>query len=382
MIDQGHKGTWERWRCSPVVHGVLLLLSMCLLQSAQAELLNGQAINCRFGPMLETMPWREVTPLTSETPVGSVLWERYVDLNTQYGMLDAAGKPHELVSAGRWSRGTLLVDGVAPTNVRGIGFKMVVRSSDGQSRPLTQAFEGPVALEKSNIKYSPEVSLKSTSVTHYTQSLVLMVPVSELPGGKLEISRVGGTAQLQLYAVDLPKGAAALGQPITIPSDSFPPGICRELQTFGGAELIGKTLTISSSCVVMTKNVVRQLGRFSSADFPTLYSTSPPSQEVTLQLSQCTALARPRVSFTDLSPRRCEAGILGLMKQGGQVASGLGIVMFNDRIKRIECDTSYEVERTPGSNNATFDFRAQYIRIGRVTPGAANGAVTFEFTFP
>lgn len=383
MIYQGHKGaTAQRRRCWLIVHVALLLLVLsCFVDTARAALLNGQAVQCEFGKMVDTA-WREVKPLTTDRVVGDVLWERYVDLPTQYSILGAGGKAHELVSAGYWSRGTLLVDGVAETNVRGIGFKIAVRSSDGVSRTIVQAPDDPIALEKTDVQYLGS-AMSSSMLTRYTLSLVLTVPASQLPAGKLEVTHVDGSAGLVLYAVDLPKGVAMLGQPFKVPTEIFPPGICRKLHTISGTELIGESKTLPKTCVVVTKNVTRPLGHFTPADFPAIDSVSPPSEEVRLQLSDCSAIARPQVSFTDASSRRCESGILGLLPSSGKVvAQGIGIVMFNDKIRRIHCATPYEVERIAGTNNASFNFRAQYIRIGHVTPGDANGAVTFEFTFP
>ncbi|BBN53397.1 hypothetical protein TRE132_15220 [Pseudomonas chlororaphis subsp. aurantiaca] len=175
-------------------------------------MVESQAIDCTFSNGTGR-PWVEVTPLTSTTPVGSVLWQRPVALITNYRYGGVTGnKAHELVSAGYWTAGTPLPDAIAPTNISGIGFKIAVNSSDGMLRDITQTPK-PVALEKNLVLFDPSAgqNQRSLMVTNYLQSLILTVPPSQLPSGELVIDRVTGSSGLMLYAVDLLKDVASLG---------------------------------------------------------------------------------------------------------------------------------------------------------------------------
>jgi len=111
---------------------------------------------------------------------------------------------HELVSTGHWGPGTPLSEGIAPTNIDGIGLKINVRSSDGQNRTLLQT-PLPVAVEKEPVQYDSAAAQAcgSTLTTNYVQQLILTVEPSQLPAGKLIVERVAGSSQLTLYAIDL-----------------------------------------------------------------------------------------------------------------------------------------------------------------------------------
>ncbi|MGC5700114.1 type 1 fimbrial protein [Pseudomonas sp. NFXW11] len=339
------------------------------------------AKGCRFLNVGVGNPWVEVTPLTSSTPVGAVLKQRsinpYINYSTERSIGGAAY--HELVSAAHWPPGTRQ-DGIIPTNIAGIGFK-VTHPAAGEDIVLTTSAY-PVALEKLDVKSSPNVA---NMVTHYLYSLVLTRPVNELPSGSLEITHLNDY-ELQLYALNLPRGTARIGQELrNLPGHSNDQA-CNQRLVVKQASLIGTPPVFSKTCEVVTRNVKRQLGSFAPADFPALNATSPPSELIRLDLGNCTVNARPQVSFTDMYPAAdtCKsAGILELApsSRGRAVARGVGIAMFNDQ-GRIHCGKQYSVARTPGSDSAHFDFRAQYIRTGEIREGDADGGVQFQFTFP
>ncbi len=374
------------YRCAQVL---ACLLPGLIGTTAQAAMLDSQAIDCSFSNGTGR-PWVEVTPLTSTTPVGAVLWQRPVSLITNYRYGGVTGnKAHELVSAGYWTAGTPLPDAIAPTNIDGIGFKIAVNSSDGVLRKITQTPK-PIALEKNLVLFDPSAgqNQRSLMVTNYLQSLILTVPPSQLPSGELVIDRVAGSSGLMLYAVDLLKGVASLGGEVTIPSDNIPIGICRKPYSLMGPAIInmggGPGPSIPNKCVVESyRTIPVKLGRFSLADFPKVGSTSSPVP-FRIELSQCALNARPQIAFTDKVPGHTDPSVLNLTASPNS-AKGFGIIMINDlNQQRIKYDgTLYDMQRVV--DRAIIPLRAGYIRTGsdaEVKVGDADGAAEFTFTFP
>lgn len=367
----------------------LWLLSAVMSTGLSAAVVNSPATNCTFSNRAG-QSWVLVNPLTSATAVGTVLWQRPVGLNFNYAYGGSSGSvQHELVSAGYWGPGTPLVDGIAPTNVDGIGFKIVVKSSDGTDRPILQT-TSPVALEKEQVQYDTSVgqSSGSTLVTNYIQQLILTVPADQLPSGKLRVERVAGSSQLSLYAVDLEKGEATLGSAITIPTNNIPRGVCRASYLLMGPAIItmggGEAIEVPNSCLVETyKTIPVSLGRLSIEGFPHVGSTSLP-KVFNIQLSQCAANAKPIITFKDKFGTGDGAGVLGI-KSSPSSAQGFGIIMTNTLTdQRIQFDsTPYVMQRL--GDVANLPLTASYIRTGEdseLKAGEANGAAEFTFSFP
>lgn len=334
--------------------------------------------------------WFQVTPLTSTTPVGSVLWERAVGLNINYAYAGPSGAAHELVSAGHWGPGTPLSGGVAPTNIDGIGLKINVSSSDGQYRTLLQT-PLPVAVEKERVQYDSAANQArgSTLTTNYVQQLILTVPQNQLPSGTLIVDRVAGSSQLALYAVDLPEGHVGLGNSLEIPLDNRPSGICRVPYLLLGPAILdlgggGGTVVVPSTCNVATyKTVPVQLGHMSLNDFPRVGSTSMPTH-FAIQLSECAAKAKPVITFTDKYGPPADPTVLTLEPSAAS-AQGFGIVVSNELTRQlVRYDgVAYAMKRI--GDSATLPLSASYIRLGSgeaLKAGAANGATEFTFTFP
>ncbi|AZD65373.1 Pilin (type 1 fimbria component protein) [Pseudomonas chlororaphis] len=379
----------HRRRLYRTVQAMAYLLLGLIGVTARADMVESQAIDCTFSNSAGR-PWVEVTPLTSATPVGAVLWQRPVALITNYKYGGSSGnKAHELVSAGYWTAGTPLPDAIAPTNVSGIGFKIAVSSSDGIVRDITQSPK-PVALEKNLVRYDPGAgqNQRSVMVTNYLQSLILTVPPSQLPSGELIVKQVDGSSRLTLYAVDLLKGVASLGGEVSIPNDNIPNGICRKPYSLMGPTIInmggGPGPNIPNKCVVESyRTIPVKLGRFSLADFPKVGSTSSPVP-FRIELSQCALNARPQITFTDKVPGHTDPSVLNLTASANS-AKGFGIIMINDlNQQRIKYDgTLYDMQRV--GDSAIIPLRAGYIRTGsdaELKVGDADGAAEFTFTFP
>ncbi|MCK3827589.1 type 1 fimbrial protein [Pseudomonas sp. W2Aug9] len=363
-------------------------LFICGVAAEAGTLVDSVATSCTFSNGMGR-PWSQVTPLTSNTPIGSVLWERAVALNANYNFAPAAGIAHELVSMAYWGPGTPLTDGIAPTNVDGIGLKIYVNSSDGQRRPLLQT-PLPIAMEKERVQYDSSAAQTrgSTMVTNYMQQLILTVASSQLPAGKLIVDRVAGSSQLMLYAVDLPRGKAAFGSSVEVPTDNIPIGICRAPYLLMGPAAInmgnGGPIEIPNTCDVQTYQTIPvQLGRMSLNDFPQVGATSMPVH-FAIELSQCAANAKPEITFTDKYGPPADPTILTL-EPSATSAQGFGIVMINElthQVVRYD-GAAYPMKRA--GDGAKIPLSAHYVRQGHdetLKAGAANGAAEFTFTFP
>ncbi|HEK1766254.1 TPA: type 1 fimbrial protein [Pseudomonas putida] len=352
-------------------------------------MVNSQALNCTYSNGAG-QPWQQVTPLTSSTPVGAVLWQRAVGLNINYQYGGPSGAPHELVSAAYWGPGTPLSNGVAPTNVNGIGIKVLVNSSDGVRRTILQT-PSLVAMEKDTVQYLAGTGQArgSTLTTNYLQQLILTVPPNQLPTGEMIVERVDGSAQLTLYAIDLLLGVASLGGKVDVPSNNIPLGVCRSPYLLMGPAVInlgdgGGPIVIPSTCTVEAyKTVPVKLGAMLLSDFQSVGSMSAP-RTFSIALSECAVNAKPVISFSDKQGRQADASVLTL-QEGADAAHGFGIVVTNELTRQpIRFDgTGYPMRRV--GEGATIPLAARYIRLGEqvdLKAGNANGAAEFTFTFP
>lgn len=361
------------WVCGVMLAGVLGGWG-----GADAQAANGYARDCVVTSKAGS-PWRLVNPLNTNTPVGSVLWERTITLHTSFN-LAISGKPRELVTAGHWSGGTPQTDDAAPTNVQGIGLRLEAAPREGKKIRVTQV-TFPIALEKNDDLVYESGLPAQTMVTQIVQSLILIAPPDQLPTGTLKVTHVVGSSILQLYAYDLGKNESTLGSELSRLSPPLTYS-CRKGLALGGLDF-NMDIELPKTCVVEAyKEIDVRLGRFAVSDFPQLNATSP-AVPFSIGLSRCSMQARPRVSFIDKSGGSSVPGVLGLINSKTR---GFGIVMTNDLTsQRIEYSgQSYEMQRI--GDGARIPLRASYIRIGNdqeiQAGGTANGAAQFTFTFP
>lgn len=368
-----------------LIRAIILMLS-CLQGSLPAYAAkSGMAQGCAFSSYDgSAQDWVEITPLTRSTPVGSVLQQRHVNPIIEYTTEESESQEwHELVAAAHLP-GVRFPDGIIPTNIDGISLKVTAYPSGSDPHVLTGNFY-PRVLEKYIVEHS-SAALKKV-VTAYVYSLILTRPADELPKGALVVNSLSG-AQVALYALDLDKGAVTVGQHLLDLPQQDNRDRCSKQLLLSEQDLLGaEGVKFAAKCQVVTRNVTLRLGSPSAHDFPTLGSTSPPSAVARLEVNDCSFNSLPKVAFSAEPASRCDpTGILGLTQsaqdQGRSVAKGVGIVMFNEQIPRIHCNgTQYAMERLLGSDSASFSFRAQYIRTGPITEGAANSSAQFNFTF-
>ncbi|MDN7488396.1 fimbrial protein [Burkholderia sp. AU31652] len=349
------------------------------------------ALDCSFSN-IEASPWRMMTPLTSTTPQNSILYQRTVSLmvSFKYGTAPTA---HELVTAAHWASGSIVANGVAQTNVNGIGFKWAGVSGDDVERTLQQGADPMVTAKHDLIRSNAGGA--DLRMMRFRQFLVLDKPVSQLPQGKLVVKNLPGNPTVAIYAIDFPKGVASIGSPVTVPESTTPPNLCKQMKAFVG---VGN-VCIGSECEIHVPNrceitsnwiVPVTLGNFAINRFPSLNATSRPVG-FDIALSQCAASAKPSISFRDKAAQpNPDKTLLQLSAPAGQtVARGFNIVMTNgltgERIAYGEPGAAIEYPMQRTGDMAVMPLRAQYIRTGadaELAPGYAGGGAEFSFTFP
>ncbi|MCA8258021.1 type 1 fimbrial protein [Burkholderia sp. AU31624] len=335
-------------------------------------------------------PWKMINALTSATPVDTILYQRTVSLFVKFTYGTATGE-HELVGAGHWKTTPIVTDGVAKTNVNGIGFKWAGVSGNEDENTLPQD-SLPMVTVKHNLGRGNQSGTENTQAMIFRQYLVLEKPASQLPEGKLVVKNLPGNPTVEIYAIDLPKGVASVGSTVTVPEQT---PLCAQAITFVGAG----NVCIGSECEIQVPNRCEiqsnwikpvTLGNVAIDNFPTLNAMSEPvSFDITL--SQCAAAAKPKISFRDKAAQpNPDKTLLQLSAPAGRsVAHGFNIVMThrdtNERIAYGEPGTAPTYPMHREADTATIPLSARYIRTGadgELRPGNANGAAEFTFTFP
>ena len=233
------------------------------------------ALDCSLSN-IDASVWKMVTPLTSATPVGAILYQRSVSLvvSFKYGR---ASEAHELVAAGHWTSGPLVTNGAVPTNINGIGFKWAGVSGNGDTHTLPQVGL-PMVTATHNLGRVSE-SGSDLQMMLFRQYLVLDKPVSQLPQGKLIVKNLPGNPIVAIYAIDLPKGVASVGGTVTVPEQTTPSNLCKLTKTFVG---VGN-VCIGSECEFHVPNRCEiqsdwvkpvTLGNFAITRFPALHAVS------------------------------------------------------------------------------------------------------------
>jgi type 1 fimbria pilin len=369
-----------------------LVAGLCAFAcGAHAALVDATAVDCSFANVTAT-PWREVTPLTSGTPVNAVLYQRQVSLFDDFRYVAGGEASHELVNAGHWLLGVGMQDGTVQTNVDGIGFKWL--SIDNGERVLRQLSD-PIAFSKRDVKWPGSGNNGDAYATFYAQQLILTKPAAQLPQGERIVRDLPDNPTVALYAIDFLKGVATIGGEVTVPGITNPSNVCKKKITYSGVGNLtiggGGPIPVPNKCEVDSNSVVPvDLGKFSISRFGSIHSTSPPVN-FSISLSRCAAAAKPTISFRDkaIQPNPDPTLLQLSAPDSRQVARGFNIVMTNgltgERIAYGEPSAArqYPMQRT--GDMALMPLRAQYIRTGsdaELKPGYAGGAAEFTFSFP
>ncbi|RQS75669.1 type 1 fimbrial protein [Burkholderia sp. Bp8963] len=364
-----------------------------LLCSAHAQTRDATAVDCTFDNV-KAGPWLEINSLTNSTATGTVLYERNISLFINYNYGPGAREKHELVSAGHWLPvGSMVANGIAETNVDGIGFQWVGVSDDSEEHTLRQRSR-PVAFSKHAILRPGSWTPSDAAMAIYRQRLILQKSASELPAGDLVINDLPGNPTVTLYALDLPVNTASIGGEVDVPAVMDPPGSCKLSRTYrgmGNLTIGGGPIVVPKKCEIEDNWIIPvNLGHVAISQFPTPNAVSPPV-EFNIELSQCAAAAKPAISFRDKSGKpNADPTLLQLSGPSGTaLASGFNIVMTNvltgERIAFGEPGAARQYPMQRSGTTAVMPLRAQYIRTGaagELKPGYAGGAAEFTFTFP
>ncbi|MXN73561.1 fimbrial protein [Burkholderia sp. 4701] len=378
-----------RWRQAPARLFGAAACAACMLY-ADAATAGATAVDCTFSN-IHGSPWRQVTKLTGSTPIGAVLQQRTVSLIVSYKFGPVLSGQFELVGAGHWKPGTFVSDGVARTNVDGIGLRWS-GGKEGDRRTLPQAFV-PIAVETKPI--TSGASGGDSAMFYFIQELVLTKSPSGLPTGDLYVKDLLGTPAIALYAYTLPKGIASIGSAVTVPEDLTPANLCKQSISYPGVLALtignGGGIVVPQQCEVVSNMIVPvDLGHVPLSQFASLHAMSKPV-DFNITLSQCAAAAKPAISFRDKAVRpNADKTLLELSASGGKaLARGFNIVMTNsltgERIAYDEPDRAKQYPMKRVGDDAVMPLSARYIRTGadaELKAGYAGGAAEFTFTFP
>ncbi|MFJ1257786.1 fimbrial protein [Cupriavidus sp. CuC1] len=319
-------------------------------------------------------------------------------METQFGFGPSGRDPYELVIGAHWPEGLgpPLEDGIAPTNIDGIGFKWVALSQDGVYRTLRR-MRNPVAVDKMDIKVPPGGGMGAGGFpVDYVQQLVLTKDPNALGAGELKVTHIIAPLQVKLYAASLLKSAGvSLGSTFEVPT--WGAG-CRQSITYESTGIVsiggGPPPPILNKCDVVANQIIPvDLGHVPLDQFKKLNDTSPP-KHFEIALSNCAVNARPTISFRDkATPPNTDKTVLRLSAPGGQkLAKGFGIIMTREDGTRERIAygdpgvaKKYEMTLDKSSRTAKLPLSAQYIRTGsdaEVDAGYAGGSAEFTFTFP
>ncbi|MGE8366859.1 fimbrial protein [Cupriavidus sp.] len=368
--------------------------------SALAQLQNRVATNCTNPNPQEVQPWTVANPLTSSTAIGTILMERRFALTTSFTFGSTpAVIAHELVTGAHWAMGfgpPIGTDGIAPTNIDGIGFKWEALSSDGVARTLRKEID-PLAVEKLDVLFQPNLGVQiGSTIASYKQYLVLTKDPNALAAGEIKVTNVASGLQVKIYSADFLKSVGvSLGSTFQVPT--LGPG-CHQSITYDSTGLVsiggGPPPPISNKCDVVANQIIPvDLGSIPIDRFKRLNDTSPP-KHFEIALSNCAANAKPTISFRDkATPPNADKTVLRLSAPGGQsLAQGFGIIMTREDGSRERISygdpgaaKKYEMTLDKAGRTAKLPLSAQYIRTGgdaEVMAGYAGGSAEFTFTFP
>ncbi len=377
-----------------------LFLAMLLLGlasgSARAVWENASATNCTHPNAQEIQPWTVVNPLTSNTAIGTVLMERRFAMTTAFSYSPPTRDAHDLVTGVHWveGMGAPIPNGIAPTNIDGIGFKWEALSPDGVSRLLLKQIN-PIAVNLLRVR-TEGLGWPGETVSSYRQFLVLTKDPNTFGPGDIQVTGIPGGLQVRIHSVDfLTSAGVSLGSTFVVPNSNQG---CREFITFDSTGIVSiggsPPPVIPKKCDVVANQIIPvDLGRVPLSQFKALGDTSPP-KHFEIALSNCAVNAKPMISFRDkASPPNADKTVLRLSAPAGQsVAQGFGIIMTREDGTRERiaygdpgAARKYEMTLDKPGRSAKLPLSAQYLRTGsdaELKAGYAGGSAEFTFTFP
>ncbi|MGE8617861.1 MAG: fimbrial protein [Achromobacter spanius] len=342
--------------------------------------------------------WNLVEPLTAQSQVGQVLYEKRVTVIIGYRavrMPGGTGK-FQLLTNAMWTNASSMFGNVAKTNVAGIGMRLKLRD-------LVAPVNVPLVMDAIDIPPRGNNPMHSLSF-EYVQQLVLMDPPEDLPR-RINVTGLAPGAGLSLMYFTAAEGFGAPGKLVGMPSwhgypETSPPAkICALIENYNGDQVfkMGNTGTIEimHACDAGAhQNVPVDMLPAFIADFPAEGSVSAP-KPFQISLNQCSAFARPQVKF------RAKSGLVAgtdsvlalydTTADGKKPAQGFGIIVVDSDDRRIRFGPvggAYgpEYVMTTQGDGAQLSLAARYIRTAGnrqdLESGEANAAAEFTFEFP
>lgn len=400
----------ERWRRPRrwTGWGAAMAIAAVLAISAQPRWAWGAdaviaAADCK-NDVIFGQGWRQVEPLTTQSQIHQVLYERVAPLAITFlvARLPGMTEPHKLFTTGMWRNPTYLAEGIVATNVAGIGMRIIYRDTvialDRVSLVIDAADLNVGVAGLGGMQYMP-----------FVQQLVLMARPEDLPRD-LKVTGVAPHTALVLEIFTNRSGATKPGQVGIVPPtwqpppQTIPPGLklCAMKAVYQGSQILeigaGGTvpgIDIKHQCDAGAHQDIRvDMPPAFVADFPVEGATAAP-KPFNIRLNKCSALARPQVKF------RARSGLVpgtdtvlalhGANAKGEKPARGIGIIVVDAQDRRVRFGPvggaygpDYAMTLMDGS--AQLSLAARYIRTARdrddVQGGVANAAAEFTFEFP
>ena len=344
--------------------------------------------------------WEPVEPLTAQSQVGQVLYEKRTAAMIAFRpvRLPGATGKYQLATTAMWANASNMVGQAAKTNVAGIGLRLKLRE-------LETPVYVPLVMDVIDIVAGGGQSVRVVNF-EYVQQLVLLVPPEHLPR-RMKVTGVAPGVGLVLTFFTAEEGYAVPGALSDIPSwqgqpPTVPPAkICALTEKYIGDQVFnmgghtGDTIDIFHACEAGAHQDVQveMLPAF-IADFPAEGSVSAP-KPFQISLNQCSAFARPQVKF------RAKSGLVAgtdsvlalydTTADGKKAAQGFGIIVVDSDDRRIRFGPvggAYgpEYVMTTQGDGAQLSLAARYIRTAGnrqdLESGEANAAAEFTFEFP
>ncbi|MGE8565504.1 Fimbrial protein [compost metagenome] len=344
--------------------------------------------------------WEPVEPLTAQSQVGQVLYEKRTAAMIAFRpvRLPGATGKYQLATTAMWTNASNMVGHAAKTNVAGIGLRLMLRE-------LETPVYVPLVMDVIDIAAGGGQSVRVVNF-EYVQQLVLLVPPENLPR-RMKVTGVAPGVGLVLTFFTAEEGYASPGALSDMPSwQGYPPTvppakICALTEKYIGDQVFnmggnaGDSIDIFHACEAGAHQNVRvdMLPAF-IADFPAEGSVSAP-KPFQISLNQCSAFARPQVKF------RAKSGLVAgtdsvlalydTTAHGEKAAQGFGIIVVDSEDRRIRFGPvggAYgpEYVMTTQGGGAQLSLAARYIRTAGnrqdVESGVANAAAEFTFEFP
>ncbi|WP_230695729.1 MULTISPECIES: fimbrial protein [unclassified Achromobacter] len=384
--------------------GVAMLAMLAAPQWASAADDVFAAAECEEFPGLAGSGWSEVEPLTTQSQVGQVLFERQapIAIRLKPVKLPGAQEKHKLFGTAAWRNPVNMVNNIVNTNVDGIGLKILFQDTEVSSASMSLVMDAQDIIPRHGV-------LLQFAYFAYVQQLVLMAKPEDLPRN-LNVTGVPPNTAMVLGFFTERAGLTAPGQiGVGIPSwqnppPTDPPGakLCGMTSVYQGSKIFSmgtnagaQSITIKHQCDAGAhQNIpVHMLPAF-VADFPAEGAMSAP-RPFNIRLNQCSALARPQVKF------RAKSGLVagtdtvlalyGRNANGDRPARGIGVIVVDEQDQRVRFGPvggAYgpNYAMTPLDGGAQLSLAARYIRtaVGRddLEGGVANAAAEFTFEFP